>query len=120
YLACFGVPLVLYVAVASRRLVALWVGPNLSMVAIPLAALVLANFFNLTSGPGYLILMGQGILRPGVISALLGVVVNLTLSFLLTYLYGLTGAVIGTSAALVVGTTYFLRSEERRVGKECG
>ena len=108
YLACFGVPLVLYVAVASRRLVALWVGPNLSMVAIPLAALVLANFFNLTSGPGYLILMGQGILRPGVISALLGVVVNLTLSFLLTYLYGLTGAVIGTSAALVVGTTYFL------------
>ncbi|PYV04422.1 MAG: hypothetical protein DMG26_07460 [Acidobacteria bacterium] len=108
YLACLGVPLVLFVAAASKRVVDLWVGPRLSMVAIPLAVLVLANFFNLTSGPGYLILIGQGVLGPGVSSALLGIGVNLTLSFLLTYMYGLTGAVVGTSVALVVATAYFL------------
>ena len=39
---------------------------------------------------------------------MLGIGVNLTLSFLLTYLYGLTGAVVGTSVALVVATAYFL------------
>jgi len=120
YLALFGVPLTLYVAFASRRLVDLWIGPRLSIVAMPLAVLVLVNFFNLATGPGYLILIGQGILWPGVSSALIGVVVSVTLSLFLVYRYGLTGAVIGTSLAIVVASLFFFYFFGRRVESASG
>lgn len=108
YLALLGVPLVAYVAVASKRLVTLWIGPKFTMVAVPLAVLSMVNFFNLISGPGLLILIGRGNLRPGVYSASLGILVNLVVSFFLIYFYGFSGAVIGTSLAITIGTTYFI------------
>ncbi len=78
------------------------------MIAVPFAVLSVANFFNLTSGPGLLILIGRGNLRPGIYAASLGILVNLVVSFILIYFYGFSGAVIGTSLAITVGTTYFL------------
>jgi O-antigen/teichoic acid export membrane protein len=108
YLALLGVPLVAYVAVASKRLIVLWLGPRLMVIAIPFAVLSIVNFFNLTSGPGLLILIGRGNLRPGVYAAALGILVNLIVSFVLIYLHGFSGAVIGTSLAITVGTTYFI------------
>jgi O-antigen/teichoic acid export membrane protein len=109
YLALVGVPLVLYVAFASKRLVDLWLGPKMGVVALPLAVLVLVNFFNLTTGPGYLILIGRGILRPGVLAALVGLTLNTTLSLPLVYRCGLVGAVGGNSLAVIAGSVFFLR-----------
>ena len=43
---------------------------------MPLAVLVAVNYVNLITGPGYLIFLGQGILRPGVLSAVVGMAVN--------------------------------------------
>jgi O-antigen/teichoic acid export membrane protein len=108
YMAFVGIPIMVYVLLVSKRFVALWLGPSLSVVAFPLCILVLVNFFNLTSGPGFLILIGRGKLRPGVNSAVLGIILNLTLSFLLIRLYGFQGAVIGTSVSLCIATAYFL------------
>jgi O-antigen/teichoic acid export membrane protein len=113
YLAFIGVPLMVYIVLVSRRFIALWVGPSLSIIAIPLCVLVVVNFFNLMTGPGLLILVGKGRLRPGLYSAVFGIVLNLTLSFVLIRLYGFQGAVIGTSLSLCFASGFFLFKFQR-------
>jgi O-antigen/teichoic acid export membrane protein len=108
YLAFFAVPLIFFLVAISSRFVELWIGPGFRVVALPLSALLLVNFFNLTTGPGYMILVGQGILGPGVYSALIGIGVCIPLSCVLIYLYGFSGAVVGTSVSIVTSSVYFL------------
>jgi O-antigen/teichoic acid export membrane protein len=108
YLALFGLPSLVFVVVFSRPLVHLWLGPKLAVVAYPLAVLAAIDFFNLTTGPGYLIYVGRGMLRPGIYSAFIGVLLNLVLSLVLIYYLGLSGAVWGTTVAVFVATVYFV------------
>lgn len=108
YVALVAVPLCFYIIMIAHRLVDSWIGAKLSVVAAPLAVLAAANLFNLISGPGLMTLVGKGILRPGLYSALLGIVLNLTLSFWLISHFGFSGAVIGTAAAVVIATVFFL------------
>ncbi|HZO98777.1 MAG TPA: oligosaccharide flippase family protein [Terriglobia bacterium] len=108
YMALFGVPLVVFVAMSSKSLVNLWLGPRLNVVAFPLAVLLVIDFFNLTTGPGYLIFMGSGVLRPGIRSAVIGVCLNLVLSLALIRYFGLSGAVWGTTVAVFIASVYFI------------
>jgi O-antigen/teichoic acid export membrane protein len=108
YVALCGLPAVVFVVTFSRPLVQLWLGPKLAVVAFPLAVLAAIDFFNLTCGPGYLIFIGRGVLRPGIYSAFVGVLLNLLLSLVLIYYFGLSGAVWGTTIAVFVGTAYFV------------
>jgi O-antigen/teichoic acid export membrane protein len=114
YIALFGLPLVFYLAFASHRLVYLWLGSAFGVVAIPLAVLTLVHFFNLTTGPGYLMLMGQGVLRPGIKSAIFGLILDLSLGLPLTYEYGFLGALFVTCLTLVTASLYFLYLFERQ------
>ncbi len=116
YMALCGVPAVVFVVVFSRPLVQLWLGPKLALVAYPLAILATIDFFNLTCGPGYLIYIGRGVLRPGIYSAFIGVLLNLVLSLVLIYYLGLSGAVWGTTIAVFVGTVYFIYVFHRQTG----
>jgi O-antigen/teichoic acid export membrane protein len=108
YLAFVGVPLVCYVAAVSNRFVTLWLGNNLRMIALPLSVLLAVNFFNLATGPGFLIFAGSGNLRPGVQSAGLAIVLNVLLSLGLIYKFGFAGAVMGTAGALILASAYFM------------
>ena len=99
--------MVVYTVLVSRHLVELWVGPSLRIIAVPLCLLLVTNFINLTSGPGFLIMMGRGDLRLGLYSAVLGVVFNLTLSYFFIQAYGFQGAVIGTSLSLCCAAAFF-------------
>ena len=108
YMALCGLPPVVFVMGFSTPLVHLWLGPKLAVVAYPLAVLVAIDFFNLTTGPGYLIFIGKGVLRPGIYSAFVGVLINLVLSLVLIYYLGLSGAVWGTTIAIFVSTVYFV------------
>ena len=116
YLALFGVPAVCYAAVMSRRFVELWLGPGLTMIALPLSILLLVNFFNLATGPGFCIFAARGELKPGIHSALLGIVLNVGLSLALIYEFGFAGAVLGTSISLMVASAYFIAVFHRRRG----
>jgi len=116
YIALCGVPLVLGVAFFCKRLVHLWLGANLAAVALPLSVLVILYFFNLTSGPGYLIFIGRGLLGPGMKSALVSLTLNLSLGLVLVYFYGLWGGVLTTCVSVISGTAYFLYL----FGKESG
>jgi O-antigen/teichoic acid export membrane protein len=121
YLALFGVPAVCFVVAVSTRFVELWIGPAMRMIALPLGVLVIVNFFNLATGPGFLIFAGRGNLRPGVQSATLGIVLNVVLSLALIYKFGFGGAVLGTSASLILASGYFIamfhRSTEYSVSR---
>lgn len=108
YLAFIGLPLGFYATIVSRRFVDLWVGPKLSFVAIPLVILMWVNFYNLLTGPGFLIFAGRGFLRPGIQSALLGFGSNVILSVALIYRFGFAGAVVGTSLSLILASTFFM------------
>lgn len=108
YLAFLGVPVVCYVAAISKSFVELWIGPKLLFLGFPLAILLAINFYNLVTGPGFLILAGRGNLRPGMQSAMLGLTLNVVLSFGLIYRFGFAGAVLGTAISLVTASTYFL------------
>ncbi len=116
YLAVFGVPVVCYVAAVSSRFVALWIGPGMKMIALPLSVLLIANFINLATGPGFQIFAGSGVLRPGIQSATLGVVLNVILSFVLIYKFGFAGAVVGTSFSVIVSSIFFILLFHRRTG----
>ncbi len=108
YMAFVGVPLTLFAVAVSARFVDLWLGSNLRIVAMPLSVLLVVNFLNVTTAPGYLIFAGQGHLRPGVDSALAGIGLNIPLSFALIYFFGFAGAVIGSSVSLVTGAAFFI------------
>lgn len=114
YLALFGVPVVCYIVAISQRFVELWLGPNLRMIALPLSVLLVVNFFNLATGPGFLIFAGSGYMRPGVQSAIMGIVLNVFLSLGLIYKFGFAGAVLGTSSALIIASGYFMLMFHRR------
>jgi O-antigen/teichoic acid export membrane protein len=116
YLALIGIPAVCFAAGVSRRFVELWLGPQLHMVAFPLSVLLVVSFVNLVTGPGFFIFAGQGNLRPGVNSAVLGIVINIVLSLALIYRYGFAGAVLGTSAALILAAGYFISMFHRSTG----
>lgn len=114
YLALFGVPAVCYTAVMSRRFVELWLGPGLTMIAVPLSILLLINFFNLVTGPGFCIFTAKAELKPGIHSALLGIILNVGLSLALIYKFGFAGAVLGTSISLLAASAYFIAVFHRR------
>lgn len=116
YLALVGVPVVCYAVAVSHRFVELWVGSGLTIVAAPLSILLIVNFFNLATGPGFLIFAGRGNLRPGMQSASLGILLNVLLSLGLIYKWGFAGAVVGTSASLVFASIFFMAVFHRRSG----
>jgi O-antigen/teichoic acid export membrane protein len=116
YLAFFGVPLTCFVGIISSRFVELWLGPRLAFLGIPLAILLAVNFFNLLTGPGFLIFAGRGNLGPGMQSAGVGLILNVFLSTGLIYRFGFAGAVLGTAISIISASTYFLYLFHRATG----
>ncbi len=116
YLALLAIPAVCCVIAISGRFVELWIGPEMKMVTVPLCVLLAVSVVNLATGPGFFIYAGAGNLKPGVDTALLGIVLNVLLSFGLIYRYGFAGAVVGTSVALSVAAAYFITLFHRQTG----
>ncbi len=110
YLALCGVPAVCYVVAVSDRFVELWIGPNMKMIALPLSVLLVVNFLNLATGPCFLILAGRGDMKPGL------QFINIVLSLGLIYKFGFAGAVLGTSASLILASGFFMSVFHRRTG----
>ncbi|MGO8787117.1 MAG: oligosaccharide flippase family protein [Terriglobia bacterium] len=116
YMAFLSVPTAVAAAVFCRPFVNLWLGPQLSVVAIPLALLVLTNIVIVLTGPGVLISIGQGKLAPAVNSAVSATVLNLVMSFVLIRYYGFPGAVVGTLVSATIGMSIFVYLFHRYTG----
>lgn len=108
YLAFVGIPIVCYTVAISSTFVKLWIGPELAFIGVPLTILTVVNFYNLATGPGFLVFAGRGYLRPGVQSATVGISLNVILSLGLIYKFHFAGAVAGTAVSLFLASSYFI------------
>ncbi len=108
YLAFISVPITFLGIALSRRFIDLWIGPSLEVVAIPLRIMLLLNLTNLLTGPGLMILTGQGQLWQGMTAALAGIGAGIPLSIYLIHRFGFEGAVGGAAASSVLSSAIFL------------
>lgn len=116
YLALIGIPVVVCANAFTARFIDLWLGPSMSMVALPMSILITVSFINLASGPGFLIFAGRGHLKPAIQSCALGIVLNVILSLALIYKFGFAGAAIGTSVATSVAALLLIWKFHRESG----
>lgn len=107
YLAVTTIPLVVFAIVTAKTLVVLWLGPKMSIVAFPFALLVLGNLFPQVGAPTYFVLVGRGVLRPGVHAALIASVLNVVLSLVFIWRWGFAGAIWGAVLSMAISTIYF-------------
>jgi O-antigen/teichoic acid export membrane protein len=106
YLAMIGIPIVVWTFAVAPAFVFLWLGPAFNSVILPIRVLVPAQFLNLATGPGTLILLGKGYARPATLTSSVGLVVNLVASGLLIWRYGFAGAFIGTTIAMTFSSVW--------------
>ncbi len=107
YLAFTAVPLVVFAAVTAKELVRLWVGSDLTVIALTFATLIVGNLFPQAGSPTYFIMVGRGILRPAVYAALLATVLNVVLSYIFIKKWGFSGAALGAALPMIINTLYF-------------
>ena len=107
YLALTAVPLVVFAVVTAKTLVSLWVGGHLSVIAFAFALLVIGNLFPQMGSPTYFTMVGRGILRPAVYTALLATVLNIVMSYIFIKRWGFAGAALGTALPMIISTIYF-------------
>jgi O-antigen/teichoic acid export membrane protein len=107
YLALTLVPLVVFSVLCAKTLVTVWVGYRLALIAFPFAALVIGNFFPQAGLPTYLILVGRGIIRPAITTAIFATVLNVVLSLIFIARWGFSGAVFGVVLSMFISTVYW-------------
>ncbi len=107
YLALLTVPLTVFAVVDAKALIRLWVGGALHMVAMAFAVLIIGNLFSQIMMPTYFIVVGKGVLRPGVYAAVIACGLNPILSYIFITRWGFSGAALGTAVPMVVSTAYF-------------
>jgi len=103
-----GVPLMGCAAFFAQPFVELWLG-NVNSLIVPTAQiLMISNFINLLTGPGFYISIGIGNERLPMYSSVLGLVLNIILSVILLKFFGYFGVVFGSFAALIIASIFFL------------
>jgi O-antigen/teichoic acid export membrane protein len=107
YFAVSAIPFVVFALVTAKTLVRLWLGPDLVQIAFPFAGLVIGNLFLQVGAPVQAVLIGRGVLRPGVYAALVTGGLNVVLSFVFIQRWGFSGAMLGTVLAMMIGSVYF-------------
>lgn len=116
YLAFASFPLLGLASVVASDFMAVWLGPDFRFLAVPGLALLAVGLVNLATGPSFLILVARGDLGPGIRSAVVGMALNVALSYVLIRLMGFPGAVVGTCLSLGVAALFFLAISSRRLG----
>jgi O-antigen/teichoic acid export membrane protein len=107
YFAVSAIPFVVFALFTAKMLMKVWLGSELVQIAVPFAGLVVGNLFLQVGAPVQAVLIGRGILRPGVYGALMTGGLNLVLSFVFIQRLGFAGAMLGTVLSMVIGSVYF-------------
>lgn len=108
YLALLGLPICFAAVLFANPFIDLWLGPGYQKAALSFKILIIGYFFNLLTGPGFIILNGVGKPEVGLRSSLFAAIVNLLASIVLIIQIGFIGAAIGTTISLIIAAIYFL------------
>lgn len=108
YTVCFACPLFVAVGVLAQTLIRLWMGPGYAESAAVLQILSFGFFMLVAASAGAQVMIG--INRPYIntIYASAQILLNVILSPLLVWKYGMFGAAYGTTITFIVGSTIFI------------
>lgn len=116
YLCLLAFPLVFFVVANASLIMTLWLGrTGYTESALAVQVLSLGYVFVLLVSMGRLIARGMGIPQYEMRSSVIIVVLNISLSIILILKLGFTGALLGTTLAGIIGSSYFFYSFNRRI-----
>jgi len=116
YLAALAFPLAAFSILEAKPIMQVWLGAgDHGAASLALQVLTVAYLFHLLMEPALAMARGIGVVQYEMRALLVTAVLNLVLSLLLIMQYGLTGALIGTTASMVIGYGLFMRLFHRYV-----
>lgn len=92
----------------SPLLVKLWLGEGFEMTAKATQILSFGHFFNMLTGPGASVLLAQNKPRILVFSSTFAALANIVFSLIGIYYLGFYGAILGTTASLVLVDSLYI------------
>lgn len=115
YLVVLSVPMLGCLGLFAPDVIEVWIGNADALIVPTLQILLVSNFINVLTGPGFFIAIGIGSARIPMYSALVGLSLNVVLSVILLQWFGYFGAVFGSFGALTIASIYFLVMVHRRL-----
>jgi len=115
YLVVLTVPMLGCLGLFASDVMEVWIGESDPLIVPTLQILLISNFINVLTGPGFFIAIGIGSARIPMYSALVGLSLNIVLSVVLLQWFGYFGAVFGSFGALTLASIYFLVMVHRRL-----
>jgi O-antigen/teichoic acid export membrane protein len=107
YLNAISIPIFVYMLVFADKIILAWLGSGYEISAVILRILAAGYLFNfIMSAPGNAIIPNTGIPKYQMFEGLIGLSINLLLSYLLIRQYGILGAAIGNLAATIGASSY--------------
>jgi len=107
YLTIFSLPIFIFIFAFANLIMITWVGDGYFISAHLLRILVLGQIVNLLiSAPGNSIIPNLGFPKFLMYEGIINLAINLVVSFLLIKYYGIVGAAIGTTIAIVISSAY--------------
>lgn len=108
YLNILALPPFVFSVLLASPLVKVWLGEGYEIVALGIQILALGTYVSVLNGAAYHSLIGMGRPLLGVHFAIINLVLNLTLTVILTMKFKFLGTVIGQSLALSLASIYFM------------
>ncbi len=119
YLGLLTFPLAFFIIANASLIIILWMGnrsfPGYTESVLALQVLSVGYVFVLLVSMGRLIARGMGIPQHEMRSSVIIVVLNISLSIILIIKLGFIGALLGTTLAGIIGSSYFFYSFNRRI-----
>jgi O-antigen/teichoic acid export membrane protein len=116
YLVALAFPLAAFSILEAEPIMRVWLGAgDHTSAAMALRMLTLAYLFHLLMEAALAMARGIGVVQYEMRALLVTAAMNVALSLVLIVHYGLTGALIGTTASMIVGYALFMRLFHRYV-----
>lgn len=107
YLTIVSLPIFVYMFIFADLLIFTWLGSGFDISVYILRLLCISQIVNLAvSAPGNAIIPNLGIPKYLMKEGLINLGINLILSFIFIKYYGVLGAAIGSSAAIIISSLY--------------
>lgn len=107
YLTIVTLPIFIYIFAYADLILISWMGEKYELTVYLLRILVLGQIINLTiSAPGNAIIPNIGLPKYLMREGMINLCINLIMSFLFIKYFGIVGAAIGSTAAIIISSTY--------------
>jgi O-antigen/teichoic acid export membrane protein len=116
YIVFLTFPLSLFVITNALPIMHFWMGESgYEKSALAIQILTIGYSFLLVNSVGRLMARGMGVPQFEMVSALVILGLNISLSITLIILFGFIGALIGTSVSAVIGSLYFMNRFHKHI-----